>query len=454
MSRGGTDRQPTGIFAFSGETIKIFVDANNDDPLPNIIFTQFLGPYNKWYGSSIPLKKGINILTANDFNISEIKEDIRAGGPLYIENKYTPEEQSQNVKIYIDGGGLFPLFRINDNEEEFRTFLNDYIDKYNKSKDEYYDIAEFYTNKIIISVKATFANETYNGKKIESPQKNLENWDEIIKILYIFDGIQFEPDQPYYNIKNEYIKLHIRHATNIQPEFGAYAFDEHIGIFNEMDLRDSLISYHEIGKTLAHEIGHMIDVYYREYAERTNCVLEEYTIEVIYRSLYIYTLKKMEILYTEVAPDNIDNSLRNCEGKENCNGFFINSGNYKYNHYIWWAIESFYPGYWGKLNNLFRFNKTLHFGMNKNEAMIYLSSLVLGFNMEYYFERFSLAMENDKIFNKSETSEIYKNQLEKSIKEGKIKLEYIKNYGMQILINIIIHLIMGPGAIKMIMIMK
>ena len=188
-----------------------------------------------------------------------------------------------------------------------------------------------------------------------------------------------------------------------------------------MDLRCSLISYKEIGKTLAHEIGHMIDVYYREYAERTNCVLEEYTIEVIYRSLYIYTLKKMEILYTEVAPDNIDNLLRNCEGNEICRGFFINSGNYKYNHYMWWAIESFYPGYWGRLNNLYRFNKTLHFGMNKNEAMIFLSSLVLGFNMEYYFERFSLAMENDKIFNKSETSEKYKNQLEKAINEGKIK---------------------------------
>ena len=100
MSRGGTDRQPTGIFAFSGETITIFVEANDDDPLPNIIFTQFLGPYNKWYGNSIPLKKGMNILTVNDFNISEIKEDIKSGGPIYIENKYTPEEQSQNLKIY------------------------------------------------------------------------------------------------------------------------------------------------------------------------------------------------------------------------------------------------------------------------------------------------------------------------------------------------------------------
>ena len=99
----------------------------------------------------------------------------------------------------------------------------------------------------------------------------------------------------------------------------------------------------------------------------------------------------------------------------------INSEQYKYAHYIWWAIESFYPGYWGQLNNLYRFNISLHSGMNKNEAMVFLSSLVLGFDMGYYFERFGLSLDNITIFNKSETSEIYKNQLEKAIDESKIK---------------------------------
>ena len=118
MSRGGTDRQSTGIFAHSDETISIFVEAEDNDPLPNIIFTQYIGIYNRWVGQTIKLKKGKNFVTVNDFYISDIKVRLKEGGPIYIENKYTNEKQSQNIKIYIDGGVLFPLFRINDNEGE------------------------------------------------------------------------------------------------------------------------------------------------------------------------------------------------------------------------------------------------------------------------------------------------------------------------------------------------
>ena len=163
----------------------------------------------------------------------------------------------------------------------------------------------------------------------------------------------------------------------------------------------------------------MIDVSPREYVERTNCVLEEYAIQVVYKDFY--NLNYIEVLHKEMAPDNIDNSLRNCRRNKICNGFFINSGDYIYAHYIWWAIESFYPGYWGKLDNLYRYNGTLTFGMTRNEAMVFLTSLVLGFNMEYYFERFGLAMEKDIIFNKSQPSKSYKIHLEKAINEGTIK---------------------------------
>ena len=270
----------------------------------------------------------------------------------------------------------------------------------------------------MITLNATYANEIYNNER-ESPQNNLINWDKIIKILYTFDGIQFYPNQPYYNIKNEYIKLHIRYSTKYQEGIGAYAYEEHIGIFFEKQFNNSLVSYREIGKNLAHEIGHMIDVKPRENAEKTNCVLEEYAIEVLYKDLY--NIENIEVLYKEIAPDNIDNLNRNCGDNSICKGFYINSGNYKFAHYMWWAIESYYPGYWGKLDNLYRYNKELFIGMNRNEAMVFLTSLVVGFNMDYYFERFGLAMDNRTIFNKSEVSESYQNQLEKAINEGKIK---------------------------------
>ena len=423
MSRGSVDRQPTGIYAYSGDKITVFVEANDTDPLPKISFSQYVGLYNDWKGFLYPLKRGINLFSVERFNIS-VRDNIRAGGPIYIDNKYTSEEQSQNVKIYIEGGVLFPMFRINDNEEDFKETLTDYIFDYYQNPNNLFDIAEFYSDKIIITLNATYANEMYIYQK-ESPQKNLLSWDKILKDFYKFDGIQFESNQPYYDSKNEYIKIHIRYATNDEQEDNeAYTYDRHIGILNKKQFKICLASNKEIGRPLAHEIGNIIDIIDRNNEEKTNYMLEEYAVQVLFQNLSNIT--NNEILHNEMAPDNIDNLSRNCGDKKKCKGFYINSGDKKYSHYMWWAIESFYPGYWGKLDNLYRYNSSLITGMTKNEAMVYFTSLVLGFNMDYYFERFGLAMENETIFNKSETSETYKNNLEKAIKEGLIKTEINK----------------------------
>ena len=139
----------------------------------------------------------------------------------------------------------------------------------------------------------------------------------------------------------------------------------------------------------------MIDVKPREYAEITNCVLEEYAVQTIYKQEY--NRERQETLYEAMAPDNIDNSLRFCHN-DNCKGFFDNAGLYVYNQYIWWNIESFYPGYWRQLNNLYRYNISLTQRMNKNEAMVYYTSLILGYDTGYYFERFGLAMIKERPF--------------------------------------------------------
>ncbi len=415
MANGASDRQPTGIYGFSNEKITIFVDANDDDPLPTIFFSQYVGNYTNWLSSGYPLKKGKNCFIIKEFDNSNLLVKVKSGGPIYIENKYTSEEQSQNVKIYIEGGTLFPVFRLNDNENIFKNILNDYVDKYNKSQDEYYNIVELFSVTVMITVNATTAYDLYNIQG-ESPQENLLNWDNVVRQLYIFDGIQFEENQPYYDERNQYINLHIRYATPYQENIGAYACDTHIGIFFYSSFYNVLVSYDEIGKTQAHEIGHMIDVEPRVYPERTNVVLEEYSVQVIYKKKYHY--KKYEVVYESIAPDNIENSLRYCN-KDVCDGFFNNAGNYIYPQYVWWNIESFYPGYWSKLNNLYRFNFSLARGLDRNEAMVFFTNLIVGFDTGYYFERMGLAMDN-KTFNNSDTSDFYKMKMEKAINEGNI----------------------------------
>ena len=424
MTRGGTNRQCTGIYGFSGDNITIYVQAKKDNNLPSIRFSQYIGKYSNFLSNLFKLKKGKNILQIPNFDISEISVNIKSGGPLYIENIYTEEEQSQDIKIYIENGILFPLFRINDNEEEFKNILSQYILDYHNNLDSYYNIMELYSKRITITLNATFGDEIYNIQG-ESPQKNLLIWDEIMKYFYIFDGIQFEKNEPYYDPKNEYINIHIRYSVPVLGS-AAFASNEHIGIFYKDVFTFSLLSYIEIGKTLSHEIGHMIDLDQRELAERTNVVLEEYAIQTIYKN--IYHRNHIEILHKDIAPDNIDNLKRFCGSHPECKGFFINTNGYVYTHYTWWAIESFNPGYWGKLDNLYRYNSSLISLMNKNEAMVFLTSLIVGFDMGYYFERFGLAMDNIKIFNNSEVSQKYKESMEKAINEGLIKTNIYKKY--------------------------
>ena len=424
MKRGGTNRQCTGIYGFSGDNITIYVQAKKDNNLPSIRFSQYIGKSTNFLSNLFKLKKGKNILQIPNFDISEISVNIKSGGPLYIENIYTEEEQSQDIKIYIENGILFPLFRINDNEEEFKNILSQYILDYHNNLDSYYNIMELYSKRITITLNATFGDEIYNIQG-ESPQKNLLIWDEIMKYFYIFDGIQFEKNEPYYDPKNEYINIHIRYSVPVLGS-AAFASNEHIGIFYKDVFTFSLLSYIEIGKTLSHEIGHMIDLDQRELAERTNVVLEEYAIQTIYKN--IYHRDNIERLHEDIAPDNIDNLKRFCGSRHECKGFFINTNGYVYTHYTWWAIESFNPGYWGKLDNLYRYNSSLISLMNKNEAMVFLTSLIVGFDMGYYFERFGLAMDNIKIFNNSEVSQKYKESMEKAINEGLIKTNIYKKY--------------------------
>ena len=417
MSKGSNDRQPTGIYGFSNEEIVIYVDCNDDDPLPSILFSQFFGGKD-WISNPKILQKGKNVLKIDEFDIKKIEIKVKPGGPIYIENLYTKEEQSQNIKIYIEGGILFPLFRINDNEDNFKKILNNYIQLYNKDVNTYYNIVELYGNRILITNNATIAYDLYNIQK-ESPQKNLENLDKIIKSYLSFDGIQFDKNKPYYDIKNNYINFHVRYTKRIEKGMAGYCTSEHVGVCEPNVINYTLISYKLSDKTVAHEIGQAIDIKKREIPEFTNLIFEEYCSQHIYKGSF--NTERYLVIYDDIAPDNIDNLSRRCFGRPICKGFFLNCGDYAYSHFVWWDIESFYPGFFGKLDNFYRYNNSLGFRMTKNEEMVFYSNLILGFDAGYYFERFGLAIDKITPFNNSDTSYFYNNKMEEMKKLGKIK---------------------------------
>ena len=87
----GTNNQPTGIAARAGEKISVYVDADASGPLPQLVFTQQEGSWNAWT-NTVSLKPG-----KNEFTVPTIYTgNVTQGGPIYIVNPYTPEQQKRS----------------------------------------------------------------------------------------------------------------------------------------------------------------------------------------------------------------------------------------------------------------------------------------------------------------------------------------------------------------------
>lgn len=424
MSEAGTNRQLTGIYARPKEKIIIYTKFNKGDKLPCIKFSQFLGNSSDWLGAQYCITKSKEIFTVNDFNVDSYKVKTNPGGPIYFLANL--EEDSGEINIYIEGGIVYPIFKLNEtNENDYMENLEKYLELYEINKDTYLDITEFYSKRVMISVKASRAYEIYKNRT-KSPQKNLENWDNYLKKLYIYDGIQFDKNQPYYNKMNEYINIHIRYA---QPYALAYAALEHIGIYYD-DWVEQAIYMDEktIGWGFPHEIGHMMDNEMRLAAETSNNMISKFS-DIFISKDGNFGMDRITNKIKYLSPDNIENNMRGCESSQtyNCKGFFKNK---ELNYMIWWDLESMYPGYWGKLDNLYRYyNKTLIKGLKYNELLVYFSNIILGMDLGYYFTRWGLYLDYEvRAFDEKLVSDKYKELMQKAIEDGLVDTNIKKKF--------------------------
>ena len=418
MTFAGTNRQSTGIYGRSNETITVYVKKGDEkDPLPSIRFTQYIGRWSNWLGKINNLKEGEQTFVFDNFEITdEYTINVFPGGPIYLINPYTSKEQSQNLTVYIEGGELFPRFILNGDENEYKNSLLECIKLNQKDDTKYYDITELVSIRTIITVKASDAYKWYFDEK-KSPQNNLQGWDEYILKLFIYDGIQFGKNQPYYNESNEYVNLHIRFS---QPYGGGYAYTEHIGIFYEDWIERAIYFVEEdIGWGFPHEIGHTMDIGERIVSETSNNMISKYS-ETYLQGDGTWGPDRQENKIKYLTPDNIDNKLRGCQSDDQstCKGFLMNI---ELNYLVFWDLESLYHGYWGKIDNMYRYNNTLSSKLTKEEKFVYFSNIILGMDLGYYFSRWGLSFSSgSNIFDETKTSSEYKDLMEKAINENKI----------------------------------
>lgn len=411
MNSFGTNRQVTGLVAKSNTEITIYVEADENDPLPKIRFLQVIGHWRSFISGEYQLYLGKNTITVPKFdteNTSIYTDPVIAGCSIYIINPYTESEQSKNLKLYFENTTSFPVYRIGDNEAEFKSTLTDYYNKLVSDPDNTFDIVEVVANHVILTLTAKNCY-TYYINQSYSPKQTVENWDDYMTKLLVFGGVELDKTAKNYNSLNEHLNTNFR-VSQVWSGAGAYAYTEHIGIYKSWEATG--IKGSNMGWGTAHEIGHAMDIPDRTIGETTNNMWSKYNETAI------------EKLASRDYVDFTTSGLMN-DSATYSNGFFNEN---RYNYQIWWNIECVQKGFWGRLENCYRgmnekqislasdteiLNKIN--SLSKTERHVLYASLASGIDLSYYFERWGFNMNGESIFNYENSTQNFKDCLEKAL---------------------------------------
>lgn len=377
----GNNLQPTGVYAIPGEKIVIYVDAEEGQPLPKIFFSQQEGSWASW-GNTYSLKAGKNVITVPKISQEyHYGYEVAPGGPVYIVNPYTKEEQGKAPTIrFASGCEQFPLFDKNTNEEEFIEFLKEYKAKLDADVEANPELKdrkvintfEFVSDHVFFTGTATAAYNVYVKNKSAKPSETIASWNRYINEIFRFYGLDGnnEYDDP------KYIRENVRLA---QPWGYMYAAAGHIGV--QGDVMEKFLTTFESRNSsnwgITHEIGHKMDVQKRLYGESTNNML------AIHMDYFYGVRPGNSVPYNKIYKNVMS---------ENSN-VYVN-GDYFERIAPWWQLEMYYPGYWGEFNSYYRerndeiniLSGDLH-EPSKTKYIVEFSSEIVGKDLSEFFAR-------------------------------------------------------------------
>ncbi len=370
-SWGNTNRIPTGIWGSVGEKLKIYVQADANDPLPSVFFVQHLGMWeDRGLEQSIQLKVGVNEITVPKTFADESKlttPKAEPGGGIYLLNPYTEQEQSANVRVYIEGGDKYPFFHRGDDEREFVKWLKDYYPHYLNGEAGYHNICEFDTDHTCMTLTLTRVYDAVVKEGL-SPQKAAENSDGLFLFSVETDGI--EPSE--YQYLYQHIKVN-------QPYAGAYAYFNIIGI-QDNNWSCQLFS-NEFSWGFPHEYGHIFDNSKRVLAEVTNNV---------WSLRYIFSNHRFDDLRFSKTIETV-NQLETSETTQVwCASPISNLG-----VFLFWDLEVYYRDFMALLDDMLRDGTcgdsvadNYLKSCSKEEVVVAYSSKITGIDLTYYFTKY------------------------------------------------------------------
>ena len=369
----GNNNQPTGIVARPGETITVYVDVEEGKPLPQLMFSQQEGSFANW-GRTVSLYPGKNVITVPKVTQEDgwYHHSVTPGGPVYIVNPYTAEEQGKAPVIrFAKGVEEFPTIDKNTNEVEFIKFLKEYKKRIDEDIEANPDVMdrkvidtfELVADNVVITGTVSGAYDAYVNQGFK-PLDSLKMHNDHMNMLFEYQGIDGR------NEKNDikYTRENIRLA---QPYGYMYAAIGHIGV--QRDVMSSILT-NVGGWGIDHEIGHKMDIGVRTIGEVTNNMLPQ-------QSSYYYNKLNKRIPFESHVYKNVIST--------NSNKYA--DGELAENLAVFWQLEMIYPGYWAKLNSLYRENNVnLEEGNEYNDKLnklAYYSSIALELDLTEYFER-------------------------------------------------------------------
>lgn len=369
----GNNNQPTGVVARPGETITVYVDAEQGQPLPQLVFSQQEGSFASW-GRTVSLNIGKNVITvpAVTQNDGWYNHSVTPGGPVYIVNPYTEEQQGKAPVIrFASGCEQFPMMDKNTDEQEFLELLKDYKARVDADKKanpnvmdrKMIDVVEVVSDHLVFTGTATGAYEAYINQEF-GPMNTVNMYNDHMDVVFNYYGLDGS------NEKNDikYTRENIRLA---QPFGYMYAAGGHIGV--QGDVMVSMLT--SVGSWgVDHEMGHKLDIGVRTLGEVTNNMIPQ-------NSSYYYNKPNKRIPFESHVFKNVISTDSN-------NHY---DGGYFERLAVFWQLEMIYPGYWGKLNKQYRENNVVLDSENaandKLNQLAKYSSIALELDLSEHFER-------------------------------------------------------------------
>lgn len=398
-----------GKYVTPGETIKVFVDADVNGVMPQLVLGQLANDKNGWT-RFYKLKPGLNIIKAPEFS-------TMAPAVMYIYNPALPSDQGYAPRVRVEGGTAFPVYYHGTTDPaEYEKDLEAYNQKISVDDndfasgvrdDVFYNVTELVSENNIITTSS--AGALQGIKEMKSANKTvadtMNDWEKLWHEFQSFSGFvegDKDPRNDLYNapfISRVFTKGPIGWSDWGYTGYnGGNAPSRDTGIFKE------IVKPFSIGGDWIyyHEWGHNINNSSTEHVEVTN---------------NLYSAQMRRVFETGGKDDRIDwNGLYGRFSGETVSlGFWTNLGIINQPLY-YYGTDTY-----GKASRIARTNpdRILDGLANNQQRLVLTYSLAVGYDLTDFFDGWGYCKSTDLM--KSKVAHLPK---------PNVKLEYMNTSGI------------------------